>query len=660
MGFNKTRLELVMQANGIYENDIYKHTGYNIKWNKAPSKEQMSRIIAYFSESYPTVNVYYITEDSESINKFIDTSDLKDVMKEKNISVGTLNNFVQDTFKVEKGFYKILNGLWPKSQADANKVLEFVGEAPVETTLDVIVKEAKQPKEQKSKKTIVNRWDGNHIDNKLNMDIIEALYKEQGYKKTGLADMAMPSRSGHTTLNLLLNKEKKSPGQISQHYIDGLCAALNCDLKYLEGAQKERKKNKAQVYRFPADPDKKFMFKKTFIWETDKALLKVMAQNAGISFTIMERIKNGEEIYFTDTCIRRMFNKYLVNLLKNVNDINDVLISTDGSKVSNYQIIDTKEEKKKEVKPEPVKKVEEKKPEPKQEEKPVEKKPETVKKVEDKPVEKKPDPQDQKINKFVRELNQLESEKRREHEENNDIIVEMASKPYGDRDKIAKKEELLKKKAEEKKEAETQRLADAEKKPEFKNIVINNHKLKYSCACGNTAGDVQNLLKKICPICKTAVVSTAKSYDPKAVYGVGQQEAKKPAFKYSCRCGLMKSNNPSTIGTPCSVCGTKTAEVATWVTYNLEETKKEVVPTPKVEEPNKKVNVSGGMHDMGPWAEKPATKEITLTDVMTYISNKCNKEQLELIIKLCNNQIEWLNIIADLRSAESNVDNVSR
>ena len=59
---------------------------------------------------------------------------------------------------------------------------------------------------------------------------------------------------------------------------------------------------------------------------------------------------------------------------------------------------------------------------------------------------------------------------------------------------------------------------------------------------------------------------------------------------------------------------------------------------------------------VSPWKDSMTKVEgMNLTDVMTYISNKCTREHLELIIKLCNNQLEWLDIIDELKDVDNTI-----
>ena len=338
--FIKERFDQVLKSNGIYDSEILSVCGYkkDSGFLDNPDQEQIKHMQKFFEKKCPLLNFNYITGKSSSPNKLISLSDVKHYMNIKHIGINQINSYIKEELGEDNAFYKILNGLYPKKKEEADEIMHYLmdivdekGDFQYTHTACLEHKEAKRKTTgfHRSRNQKYKLYPDKFRENKIDLKTLIQLCRSHEYSIQGFQDMVYPG-STRSTVNKLLDGTLVS---IPIHMVEGIQAALDTDIWYLEGTHKPGKGNKSQKHYFPKDEHKNFKFTTQFLENTDVSVFKILARNAGIDYKLFTRARDGENIYFVGTCIKRMFNKQIYDKLK-ISDINDILISTDGSSLS--------------------------------------------------------------------------------------------------------------------------------------------------------------------------------------------------------------------------------------------------------------------------------------------------------------------------------------
>lgn len=512
--FRKDRLDQILRSNGIYDSEILSVCGYkkDSGFLDSPNVKQLEDMQKFFETKYPLVNFNYIVNRSSSPNKLLNLGTVRILMKTKNIGINQINSYIKEELGEDNAFYKILNGLYPVNEDQANEIMHYLNDlvdntgnfnyaaASTEDDKEEVVEEVSVKKETTGNKKWKTDPD-NFRENKIDLKTLIQLCRSHGYTKQGFHDMVYPGTSTYNTVSKLLDGTLAS---IPMEMVSGIEAALDTDIFYLEGTHKVQNGSKSKNHYFPVNNEKNFKFTKEFLNSTDIAIFKVMAKNAGIDYKLFTRARDGENIFFVETCIKRMFTKALLETI-HVEDINDILFSADYSRIEskrfisagrNAKLIDMPEKKAKKEKKVSVT--------------------EDVDTSKDTTTVDNDQYTDQDIDQICNEAEELESTTKEDLSLENDSIVEINNKPYVEKDKI----KIPEPEPEKEEEKTTPEPEKKEEKKEYRDDIYRSNSLqsntymaiqkaahkfsnKYTCECGFYFSPIPSDF--ICPKCKTPV-----------------------------------------------------------------------------------------------------------------------------------------------------------
>lgn len=308
------RLKEIMKANHIFNSEIYSQTGTNSKSTilSNPTGKEMIELKSYFHRRLPNFNFDYLVGVSNNPNLVINMNEVNYLMRENNITVGEFDKKMEE-LGYKDAYHRFMAARDPKEE-DVKEIMDFLLQKKDDYTS--ISTEEKMPLVFKS---LYCKDPDNFIHNTIVPQILERTIDEDMWSKRVLSRMlASNAKEMRTMEQFLIHPETRK--SLSLNQVLNIEAALQCDMDYLSGSQKNLRVPGKKRYFAEAPGYRDFRLNHWAISDLTQTELKDLAKKSGLGYSMLKFAANNAIKFYV--CLHKIDALRVAKIIgKSVDDL---------------------------------------------------------------------------------------------------------------------------------------------------------------------------------------------------------------------------------------------------------------------------------------------------------------------------------------------------